>query len=77
MCQIIIFFTLPNTTVPINLITFLFLTMLQIMYESMKVRVENVLKCGKVSEEYITKSTHSSGIILLYFSFSNTKMMLQ
>ena len=37
------FFTLPNTTAPINLITFLFLTMLQIMYESMKVRVENVL----------------------------------
>ena len=37
------FFTLPNTTAPINLITFLFLTMLQIMYESMKVKVENIL----------------------------------
>lgn len=48
------FFTLPNTIAPISLITFLFLTMLQIMYESLKVRLENVLKHGKVSEEFIT-----------------------
>ena len=43
-----------SMTLTISLITFMFLTMLQIMYESMKVRVENVLERGKVGEEYIT-----------------------